>query len=84
MRTEPQPLSITASGGKKMARRTLNSDMLECFFVCGHKSTILLLTIQVFGWNTSVDFMSWVFVEFVYDDSGESPAICGSVAKRCG
>ena len=33
MRTEPQPLSATASGGKKIARITLNSDIFGVLYL---------------------------------------------------
>ena len=58
MRTEPHPLSMTASGGKKIARRTLISDMSFFFvlYIFGCKNTILSFMIQEFVWNISILF----------------------------
>ena len=58
MRTEPHPLSMTASGGKKIARRTLISDMSFFLYISGCKNTILSFMIQEFVRNISILFFA--------------------------
>jgi hypothetical protein len=34
IKMEPQPLSMTAKGGKKIANKTLSNDIIVFFYVC--------------------------------------------------